>query len=173
AATLVRLDRSIRMPALENRVPPTLQTVCDPDRMTQVLVNLIRNAADAMSSGATTAGRTPLITITADEADKDGQRWVSLRITDNGPGISAAILSRLFEPFASTRLDSRGTGLGLAVAEGIVREHGGVLLARNLVGTDQAPTGAEFEILLPQSLAHVLPVEYAPASPNAASPTAR
>ncbi len=173
AATLVRLDRSIRMPALENRVPPTLRTVCDPDRMTQVLVNLIRNAADAMSSGATTAGRTPLITITADEADKDGQRWVSLRITDNGPGISAAILSRLFEPFASTRLDSRGTGLGLAVAEGIVREHGGVLLARNLVGTDQAPTGAEFEILLPQSLAHVLPVEYAPASPNAASPTAR
>jgi signal transduction histidine kinase len=173
AATLVRLDRSIRMPPLENRVPPTLRTICDPDRMTQVLVNLIRNAADAMTSGTTAATRTPLVTITADEADKNGQRWVSLRITDNGPGISAAILSRLFEPFASTRLDSRGTGLGLAVAEGIVREHGGVLLARNIVGSDQTPIGAEFEILLPQAPAGVHAVEYAGPESSSSSPIAR
>ncbi len=173
AATLVRLDRSIRMPPLENRVPPTLRTICDPDRMTQVLVNLIRNAADAMTSGTNAATRTPLVTITADEADKNGQRWVSLRITDNGPGISAAILSRLFEPFASTRLDSRGTGLGLAVAEGIVREHGGVLLARNIVGSDQTPIGAEFEILLPQAPAGVHAVEYAGPESSSSSPIAR
>ncbi|MBS0186677.1 MAG: hypothetical protein JSS51_01325 [Planctomycetes bacterium] len=147
AATLVRLDRSIRMPALENRVPQGLTTVCDADRMTQVLVNLIRNAADAMAS---TSGRESKITIDADETHKDGQRWVSLRVADNGPGISPAILPRLFEPFASTRLDSRGTGLGLAVAEGIIREHGGVLLARNIAGPGQSPLGAEFEILLPQ-----------------------
>lgn len=162
ASTLVRLDRSIRMPTLENRVPPSMRTVCDPDRMTQVLVNLIRNAADAMTGGTWTGDRTPRITISADETEKDGQRWISLRITDNGPGISAAILSRLFEPFASTRLDSRGTGLGLAVAEGIVREHGGVLLARNLAGIDQVPAGAEFEILLPQSPTGERRVEYAP-----------
>lgn len=148
AATLVRLDRSIRMPSLENRVPPGLATVCDPDRMTQVLVNLIRNAADAIA--ATPSTRAAQIVVEADETEKDGQRWVSLRIRDNGPGINPAILSRLFEPFASTRLDSRGTGLGLAVAEGIVREHGGMLLGRNIAGPDQSSVGAVFEILLPQ-----------------------
>lgn len=161
AATLVRLDRSIRMPSFENQVPPSLRAVCDPDRMTQVLVNLIRNAADAMTGGTRVSSREPMIAVSADETRKDGRGWVSLRIRDNGPGISPAILSRLFEPFASTRLDSRGTGLGLAVAEGIVREHGGVLLARNLIGTDQAPLGAEFEILLPQAPTGPAPVEYA------------
>jgi len=55
------------------------------------------------------------------------------------------LLSRLFEPFASTRLDAHGTGLGLAVAEGIVREHGGLILARNR----QDRSGAVFEIMLP------------------------
>jgi two-component system sensor histidine kinase HupT/HoxJ len=72
--------------------------------------------------------------------------WVGLTITDNGPGIDPELLSRLFEPFVSTRLDSRGTGLGLAVADGIVREHGGVLLARNLPGR----AGAVFEVILPK-----------------------
>jgi signal transduction histidine kinase len=74
--------------------------------------------------------------------------WVALRIRDTGPGIDAAVLPHVFEPFVSTRLDSRGTGLGLAVSEGIVREHGGVILARNR--TDRpAPSGAEFEVLMP------------------------
>lgn len=76
---------------------------------------------------------------------RDGRSWLSLTIADTGPGVDPSILERLFEPFQSTRLDSHGTGLGLAVAEGIVREHGGVLLARN-----GASGGAEFEIMLPQ-----------------------
>jgi two-component system sensor histidine kinase HupT/HoxJ len=70
---------------------------------------------------------------------------VSISFVDDGPGIDAEILPRLFEPFASTRLDSRGTGLGLAVAEGIVREHGGVLLARNRPERG----GAVFELTFP------------------------
>jgi signal transduction histidine kinase len=68
-------------------------------------------------------------------------------VKDDGPGIDPSILPRLFEPFASTRLDSRGSGLGLAVSEGIVREHGGVILARNR--TDRS--GAIFEVVLPAS----------------------
>jgi signal transduction histidine kinase len=55
------------------------------------------------------------------------------------------LLSTLFEPFVSTHLDARGSGLGLAVAEGIVGEHGGVMLARNR----QDGSGAVFEIMLP------------------------
>jgi K+-sensing histidine kinase KdpD len=55
------------------------------------------------------------------------------------------VVPRLFEPFFSTRLDARGTGLGLAVAEGIVREHGGVLIGRNR----EDRSGAIFEVTLP------------------------
>jgi len=62
------------------------------------------------------------------------------------------VLSRLFEPFQSTRLDSRGTGLGLAVAEGIVREHGGLILARNA-----EEGGAVFEVMLPREPAKQVP----------------
>ena len=77
--------------------------------------------------------------------EREGRRWVSLTITDDGPGIDPEVLKRLFEPFVSSKLDSRGTGLGLAVAEGIVREHHGLLLARNREGA----SGAVFEVLLP------------------------
>jgi signal transduction histidine kinase len=93
-----------------------------------------------------------MVTIGADRSDKDGRHWVSLTISDTGPGIDPAVLPHLFEPFVSTRLDSRGTGLGLAVAEGIVREHGGVILARNR--TDRS--GAIFEVLLPAAPASML-----------------
>ena len=58
------------------------------------------------------------------------------------------LIDRLFEPFVSTRLDSHGTGLGLAVANGIIREHGGVLTATNRP-TEDAQSGAIFEVLLP------------------------
>ena len=85
------------------------------------------------------------ITVTGETVDREGARWTRLMIADEGPGIDPNIASRLFEPFASTRLDSRGTGLGLAVSEGIVREHGGLLLARNRADA----RGAVFELLLP------------------------
>jgi signal transduction histidine kinase len=54
-------------------------------------------------------------------------------------------LPRLFEPFASSRLDARGTGLGLAVADGIVREHGGAIVPSNR----HPGPGAAFEVMLP------------------------
>jgi signal transduction histidine kinase len=90
--------------------------------------------------------------------------WTSLLIEDDGPGIAPNILPRLFEPFASTRLDSHGTGLGLAVAEGIIREHGGLLLARN-----SETGGAVFEIMLPGELT-TGPCPEAPASADTHRP---
>ncbi|MBX3403712.1 MAG: hypothetical protein KF699_09920 [Phycisphaeraceae bacterium] len=140
AWTLVSLDRNAANVRIANNLDPVLSAWCDGDRTVQVLVNLLRNATDALDG-------TPDARIEVGGADsiRDGRRWVSITIADNGPGIDAAVLPRLFQPFASTRLDSRGTGLGLAVSEGIVREHGGVLLARNR--TDGR--GAIFEIMLP------------------------
>lgn len=144
ALTLVRLDRELSAAELVNAVPDHLVLECDADRMLQVFVNLVRNAADAVRSLPAGAGR---VVVEADSALREGRTWVSATVVDNGPGIDPDLLKRLFEPFASTRLDSHGTGLGLAVAEGIVREHGGLILARNRA--DQP--GAIFEVILPAS----------------------
>ncbi len=155
AITLVRLDRDGRVD-FRDYVDESIEVECDVDRVVQVLVNLLRNAAEASSPAvregrAVSAGGAParvvggVVEVECEVLIREGRRWASLTITDNGPGIDASVLPHLFEPFRSTRLDSRGTGLGLAVAEGIVREHGGVILGRNR----RDMSGAVFEVLLP------------------------
>lgn len=146
AVTLVRLDRERGGGGVEivNTVLETILVEMDADRMVQVLVNLLRNSCDAIRSGPSEAAEARVV-VSAEVSEKDGHEWVSISVTDDGPGIDPDLLSRLFEPFASTRLDAHGTGLGLAVAEGIVREHGGLILARNR--PDQP--GAIFEIMIP------------------------
>ncbi len=148
ASTLVRLDRERSGVDIVNNVRDTIVVECDGDRMVQVLVNLLRNSCDAIRAGVRDAAgvvHDGQVTVDADISEKDGQEWVSITVSDDGPGIDPDMLSRLFEPFASTRLDAHGTGLGLAVAEGIVREHGGLILARNR--SDRS--GAVFEVMLP------------------------
>ncbi len=146
AWTLVSLDREAKSIEFVNWAAEGTVVECDSDRIVQVLVNLIRNAVDALNEHAGAGGAFPArIEVGAQTVVRDGREWVSLTITDNGPGIDPEVLPRLFEPFASTRLDSRGTGLGLAVSEGIVSEHGGLLLARNR----REAKGAVFEIVLP------------------------
>ncbi len=137
--TLVRLDRGARAIDFQTRIDPEAAVLGDADRLTQVFVNLIRNAVDAMEGKGS-------IVVETEHSTRDGRPWVSVLIRDSGPGISPDVLPRLFEPFASTRLDANGTGLGLAVAEGIVKEHGGVILARN---APQPRGGAIFEVMLP------------------------
>lgn len=140
AWTLVSLDRSAASAGgvdMRNDVDGGLIVLGDGDRLTQVMVNLLRNAVDAMDGGG-------MIRATADLSHREGREWVSLSVSDTGPGIDPSVLARLFEPFQSTKLDSHGAGLGLAVSEGIVREHGGVLLAKNAEGG-----GAVFEMMLP------------------------
>ena len=145
AVTLVRIDRQSAGTTFENLVPEGLSVPCDGDRIIQVLVNLVRNAVDALGRSPRSAGGHGVIRIEADRVARDGRRWATVTVSDNGPGIDPAVLPKLFEPFISTTLDARGTGLGLAVAEGIVAEHGGVIVAGNMPGRE----GARFEILLP------------------------
>jgi len=142
AWTLVSLDRVAGGVRFGNRVGEKLRLMGDGDRLTQVFVNLLRNAVDAMEGGGG-------VIVSASEALRDGRAWVSMTVADTGPGIDPVLFPRMFEPFASTRLDSHGTGLGLAVAEGIVREHGGLLLARN---AEPAGSGAVFEVMLPRGV---------------------
>lgn len=145
ATTLVSLDPGRAGTVFNNLVSEDTVIECDPDRMVQVLVNLLRNAADAARAEPGSGPAEPRVEIAAGVSLRDGAEWVSLTIIDNGPGIDPDLLSRLFEPFVSTRLDAHGTGLGLAVAEGIVREHGGLILARNRADG----RGAVFEVMLP------------------------
>lgn len=141
AITLVRLDRDAKSVELTSNVSDRLVIACDSDRMVQVFVNLIRNAVDAVLR----TGQPGRVEVSGDLFERDGSEWVSLKVADTGPGIESAMLESLFEPFVSSRLDAKGTGLGLAVAEGIVREHGGVILAHNRSDT----SGAVFEVLVP------------------------
>lgn len=144
--TLVSFDRDARAVGFSNHVdtlPQGTTVFGDADRFTQVFVNLLRNAVDALDSGSGSRGS---IRASSEIIDREGSQWICVRITDDGPGIDPAILPRLFEPFASTRLDSHGTGLGLGVAEGIIKEHGGVMIAGNRPGP---VTGAIFEVMLP------------------------
>lgn len=146
ACTLVALDRDTASPGrevrLDNRVPAGVVALADADRMVQVFVNLIRNSVDAVRGEGLGAG---VITITGAQTERDGARWAQVEVVDTGPGIDPEVLPRLFEPFVSTRLDAEGTGLGLAVADGIVREHGGTIIARDRPGR----SGAVFEVMLP------------------------
>ncbi len=168
ALTLVRLDREAGGVAIENHVDPAQTLACDADRMIQVMVNLIRNAVDALAAPTRSRAAPPRIEVEAKVApapssqasttrhDQPPTDWLTITIRDNGPGIDPDVLPRLFEPFASTRLDSNGTGLGLAVAQGIVHEHGGLILARNRSDSG----GAIFEVLVPMEVlpAPTLPV---------------
>jgi len=158
AITLVRLDRKGDAVELRNAVPESALVLGDPDRLVQVFLNLIRNAVDAVAS-APDQSRPPtgLVSIEASTAKPEpegqggaggGPTWVVATVEDSGPGIDPSVIPRLFEPFFSTRLDAQGTGLGLAVAEGIVREHGGVLVGRNR----EDHKGAVFEITLPAAV---------------------
>lgn len=183
AWTLVSLDREAKRGGVRfvNEVPDGLIVPCDGDRIVQVFVNLLRNAVDASTGPAAQGQSDPVIQVTSTEQDRAGERWASIVITDSGPGIAPEILGRLFEPFASTRLDSRGTGLGLAVSLGIIREHGGALVARNRGGEmggaggaaadgDTRVRGAAFEILLPLSTPLVHP-GVPSAAPAVSTPT--
>lgn len=149
AKTLVTLDRkeaiSVRGVRFEEQLGQKVQVSCDPDRMVQVFVNLIRNAVDVLVESQSPE---PCVWLELKQELRDGEHWASVRVSDNGPGIDAELIDRLFEPFVSTRLDSQGTGLGLAVANGIVREHDGLLVATNRSNGDST-TGAVFEVLLP------------------------
>jgi len=99
-----------------------LEAAISPEALKQVLLNLLQNAREAM--GESDRGAV-LIRAVA----QNGR--VRIELSDNGPGVSEDILPRIFDPFFTTKGDIHGVGLGLFVAEGIVRAHGGRLSAAN------------------------------------------
>jgi two-component system C4-dicarboxylate transport sensor histidine kinase DctB len=104
-------------------------------RIEQVLINLLRNALDAVEGAPQ-----PRITVVLAREGGDG----IARIGDNGPGIPQDVAAHLFEPFFTTKPAGQGLGLGLAISSSIVHAMNGRLSARNL---DSG--GAQFELRLP------------------------
>ena len=106
------------------------QAVVNPTQVSQVVLNLVKNAADAM--GGKGIVKVELDVVVFDEATAAALaltmgRWIRLRVTDHGCGMDAYTLSRVFEPFFTTKLAGQGTGLGLSVVYSIVTSWGGLL----------------------------------------------
>jgi two-component system cell cycle sensor histidine kinase/response regulator CckA len=127
---------------------PNLGSVkADLTQIEQVIVNLVVNSRDAMPQG----GRLVLSTANVDHTHVNGNdrdvpagRYVVLSVCDNGVGISTEVLSRIFEPFYTTKDVGKGTGLGLSTVYGIVEQSGGY------VSVDSKPgRGTEFKVFLP------------------------
>lgn len=115
----------------------------DPSRFQQVLVNLAINARDAMPAGGTLTLATKNVPDLRPEGEGEGS-WgnVLLTVSDTGVGMDENTLARLFEPFFTTKERGRGTGLGLATCQGIVRQAGGRIDAIS------GPDGTTFRVLL-------------------------
>lgn len=132
AVSLVAPQKDMREITIEKKLASTGQVQGSSDRLTQVVLNLLLNAAEAMQ------GRGVIRIETLSQGD-----FAILTVTDTGPGIAEQIMPRLFEPFVTSKPAGEGTGLGLAVSHTIVSELGGELSAENV-----STGGARFVVKL-------------------------
>lgn len=138
---------------------PSLWTVyADPASLDQVIVNLVLNARDAMHKGGTLTIKPKNVKLNKERLEHAGYskpgRYVCLTVSDTGSGIDKQVLSHIFEPFFTTKEQGRGTGLGLSVVYGIIKEHDGYV---NVKST--ARRGTTFRIFLPAFEFHAQPVQ--------------
>jgi signal transduction histidine kinase/type II secretory pathway pseudopilin PulG len=119
-------------------LPPVM---VDRNQMQQVLLNLLNNALDALNGQGE-------IGIMINKTDSEnGVPGIEIIVSDNGPGIKPEDLSRIFDPFFSTKPPGKGTGLGLVIAQAIVKRHGGCIRAESKEGN-----GACFTVFIPTNV---------------------
>jgi CheY-like chemotaxis protein len=123
---------------LRTRFLPAPAVIGEPARIEQVLVNLLVNAAHAITPGNVDANEVNVTVRTSE----DGRALIEVR--DTGAGIPGEALQRIFDPFFTTKAAGTGTGLGLAICQGIIRAMGGDILVASEQGR-----GTVFTILLP------------------------
>lgn len=119
----------------------------DPVQLEQVLLNLVVNARDAMSSGGALSIRVDSVESTLQNGTADSLpvgRWVKLAFRDNGCGMTSEVRERIFEPFFTTKSADRGTGLGLSTVFAVVNGCGGRIAVSSTLGS-----GSEFRLYFP------------------------
>lgn len=130
-----KLDRAGELPKVAG----------DVDRLQQVLINLLLNAVQAMPQGGSLVVETHAVKRTRPGLEDNAeQAFVSMSVADTGVGIPAEIRDKIFDPFYTTKEGQGGTGLGLAVCSGIVKEHDGWIDVEDAVGG-----GTVFRVYLP------------------------
>lgn len=107
--------------------------VFDEAQLKQLLMNLAINARDAMPAGGTLVIAARRV-MRARPEQSDNHEWVRVDVTDTGTGISPEVQARIFEPFFTTKEIGKGTGLGLAMVYGALRQHGGFVLLESSPG---------------------------------------
>ncbi|MFC3078850.1 sensor histidine kinase [Phenylobacterium terrae] len=142
-------DQGVRLVA---EVDPADQVRADPDQLHRILVNLMRNAREAIEAQE---GRKGPGHVRVSLAEAEGISRV--RLADNGPGLSERARTRLFEPFAGSSRPG-GAGLGLAIARELAEKHGGALTL-----AETGPAGTTFELQLPGAPGRLRPRRRAPA----------
>jgi signal transduction histidine kinase/ActR/RegA family two-component response regulator len=149
------VERMVRRAAeatlrIELRVAPDAGAiVADRHQIEQVLLNLAINACDAMANRGTLTVTAETVELAAEDTVHRALRpggYVRIAVTDTGTGMDEATQRSVFEPFFTTKEVGRGTGLGLAVAHGIVTQHGGQIIVDSELGK-----GSTFTVFLPQA----------------------
>jgi signal transduction histidine kinase len=134
----LRPDAERRGVTLLDDLPPSLPLIqADANQLRRALLNLIRNAMEAMPDGGVVTVRAPALPA------PDAERSVQVEIADSGPGIPQEDLAHIFSAFFSTK--ATGTGLGLPLTQQIIEEHGGSLLVASHLGQ-----GTSFRVVLPR-----------------------
>jgi PAS domain S-box-containing protein len=144
AMALLRSTIPARAELIADIDEATPNVSADPTQVHQIIMNLCTNAWQALEGKpgrivvelAATVG-------SASEGDAR-RRWARLRVIDDGHGMDAATVEQIFDPFFTTKAPGEGTGLGLSVVHGLVKDHGGTIRVESAPGR-----GSLFEILLP------------------------
>jgi PAS domain S-box-containing protein len=127
---------------LGEALPPV---IADPDQIGQIVLNLLVNAQQALAGRS--AMRRVMVQTGVEPRRETREPRVWLRVVDNGPGVTEALRSRIFEPYFTTKPEGHGTGIGLAVSRSMARDHGGDLVLE----PDRGDGGASFRLSLPIS----------------------
>lgn len=139
-----------RLKIVSEIAPDIPQVKLDPVLIQQVLVNLLKNSLDSLREVYPLSSRwsAPPVKISADLETSTFPSMLRIRVTDAGAGIAESVISRMFEPFFSTKSD--GMGMGLNICRSIIESHHGRLWAKNHMDTEHTRlVGCTFTILLP------------------------